>query len=125
MFRGKVKHSNRRQTTARPASKAREQGEKIFKHKKQKRCRRVARSFCWKACAFVAWEERMRSARIDAQRARGRSDRCGKTTQCRQLVASLTAAGVACEALRFPDRTTLTGEPPCSARRKALMRSAV
>jgi dTMP kinase len=37
-------------------------------------------------------------------------DRCGKTTQCRRLMETLTSAGVPCEALRFPDRTTLTGK---------------
>jgi dTMP kinase len=37
-------------------------------------------------------------------------DRCGKTTQSRLLVKRLLAAGVAATVMRFPDRTTATGQ---------------
>jgi len=36
-------------------------------------------------------------------------DRCGKTTQSRLLLNRLVAAGIAATAMRFPDRTTATG----------------
>lgn len=37
-------------------------------------------------------------------------DRCGKTTQSAALLKKLMAAGMAAAALRFPDRTTQTGQ---------------
>jgi dTMP kinase len=37
-------------------------------------------------------------------------DRCGKTTQSAALLKKLIAAGMAAAALRFPDRTTQTGQ---------------
>jgi dTMP kinase len=36
-------------------------------------------------------------------------DRCGKTTQARRLVDSLTARGQSTEFMRFPDRETAIG----------------
>jgi dTMP kinase len=37
-------------------------------------------------------------------------DRCGKTTQCQRLLQRLLQAGVAATAMRFPNRTTSTGQ---------------
>jgi dTMP kinase len=37
-------------------------------------------------------------------------DRCGKTTQCARLVQRLIQAGVAAISLRFPNRSSLTGQ---------------
>ena len=37
-------------------------------------------------------------------------DRCGKTTQTRLLLNRLLAAGLAATSMRFPDRTTATGQ---------------
>lgn len=37
-------------------------------------------------------------------------DRCGKTTQVARLTARLLAASLAATAMRFPDRTTATGQ---------------
>ena len=37
-------------------------------------------------------------------------DRCGKTTQGKLLLNRLMAAGLAATAMRFPDRTTATGQ---------------
>ena len=37
-------------------------------------------------------------------------DRCGKTTQCQRLLQRLLQAGIAATAMRFPNRTTSTGQ---------------
>lgn len=37
-------------------------------------------------------------------------DKCGKSTQCRQLVANLTAKGVKSELWRYPERSTAIGK---------------
>lgn len=37
-------------------------------------------------------------------------DRCGKTTQCKRLVESLSKSGVASKFMRFPDRETTIGK---------------
>jgi dTMP kinase len=36
-------------------------------------------------------------------------DRCGKTTQCKNLIDRFISAGIAATLMRFPDRTTSTG----------------
>lgn len=37
-------------------------------------------------------------------------DRCGKTTQCKMLLQRLLAAGIAATSMRFPDRSTSSGQ---------------
>ncbi|XP_046553283.1 thymidylate kinase-like [Haliotis rubra] len=37
-------------------------------------------------------------------------DRCGKTTQCNQLLQKLTADGIPAKLMKFPDRTTVIGQ---------------
>jgi len=37
-------------------------------------------------------------------------DKCGKSTQCRQLVANLTSKGIKSELLRYPERSTAIGK---------------
>ena len=37
-------------------------------------------------------------------------DKCGKSTQCRQLVANLMAKGIKSELWRYPERSTAIGK---------------
>ena len=37
-------------------------------------------------------------------------DKCGKSTQCRQLVANLVAKGLKSELWRYPERSTAIGK---------------